>query len=94
MSPLRQERRHAWIQPILAIEAALILRPRRRKPVTLGASQNWECKFMKLQGLSFVAAIAAVSLTVGCATTGKTATAPGNSMRGMADAVIHISGLS
>ena len=49
---------------------------------------------MKPQQLSLVAAIAAATLTIGCATTGKTATAPPVSMQGNADAVIQISGLS
>ena len=49
---------------------------------------------MKLQQLSFVAAVAATTFTVGCATTGTTATAPPAMMCGAADAVIHIRGLS
>ncbi|MCH7993047.1 MAG: hypothetical protein IIB57_01235 [Planctomycetes bacterium] len=49
---------------------------------------------MKLRQLSFVAAIAATTFPVGCATTGTTATAPPVSMRGTADAIIHIRGLS
>ena len=53
-----------------------------------------ESKFMKFQQLSFVAAIAAATFTIGCTTTGTTATAPRVAMRGAADAVIHIRGLS
>lgn len=49
---------------------------------------------MKLQQLFFVATIAAATFTIGCATTGTIATAPPVSMRGTADAVIHINGLS
>ena len=49
---------------------------------------------MKLPQLSFVAAIATATFTIGCATTGTTATAPPATMGGAADAVIHIRGLS
>lgn len=49
---------------------------------------------MKLQELSFVAAIAAMTITVGCATTGKTATVPTVAVPGTADAIIYIRGLS
>ena len=49
---------------------------------------------MKLQHLSFVAAIATVSFSIGCATSGRTATAPTVAMFETADAIIHISGLS
>ena len=59
-----------------------------------GRREYEESKFMKLPQLSFVAAIASATFTIGCATTGTTATAPPVSMRGTADAVIHISGLS
>ncbi len=49
---------------------------------------------MKLQESSLVAAVAAACLAVGCATTGKTAPEPPDSMHGAADAIIHVSGLS
>ena len=41
-----------------------------------------------------IVAIATATLAVGCATTGKTASAPPITMRPIADAVIHINGLS
>ena len=49
---------------------------------------------MKLQESSLVAAVAAACLAVGCASTATTATAPPAAMRGTADAIIHIRGLS
>ncbi|MCH7591705.1 MAG: hypothetical protein IH989_02840 [Planctomycetes bacterium] len=49
---------------------------------------------MRIYKMSFVTAIAAATLTLGCATAQKRPTAPAISMRGTADAVIHISGLS
>ncbi len=49
---------------------------------------------MKLQQLSLMAGFAAATFTIGCATTATSTTAPPASMRGTADAVIHISGLS
>ena len=49
---------------------------------------------MRLQQLSFVAAVAATTFTVGCATTGTTVTAPPAMMGVAADAMIHILGLS
>ena len=41
-----------------------------------------------------IVAVATGTLAVGCATTGKTASAPPLTMRPIADAVIHINGLS
>jgi type IV pilus biogenesis protein CpaD/CtpE len=50
---------------------------------------------MKLQHLSFTAAIAVAAFTVGCATTGKTTTtAPPAAVRGPADAILQISGIA
>lgn len=49
---------------------------------------------MRCYKMSFVAGIAAAILTPGCATAQKTPTAPGISMRGTANAVIYIRGLS
>lgn len=49
---------------------------------------------MKLQQLSFVAAIASVTFSMGCATSGKTSKAPTVAMPETADAFIYINGLS
>ena len=49
---------------------------------------------MNSKELSLVVAVAAVTLAVGCATTGKTAAAALDPARGTADAIIHVSGLS
>ena len=50
---------------------------------------------MKLHGVSFVAAFAALLLLGGCATLHKkTTAAPNLSIKGPADAIIYISGLT
>ena len=50
---------------------------------------------MKLQGVSFVTAFATLSFMGGCATLHKkTTAAPNLSIKGPADAIIYISGLT
>ena len=49
---------------------------------------------MKLHGVSFVAAFAALLLLGGCATVQKTTSVATPSIKGPADAVIFISGLT
>ena len=49
---------------------------------------------MNSKELSLVLAVGAVTLAVGCATTGKTGTAAPDPARGTPDAIIHVSGLS
>jgi len=49
---------------------------------------------MKAQQAFLAAAIAGMTLTIGCTTTGTTATSPSVLPRSTADAVIHINGLS
>ena len=49
---------------------------------------------MKLHGVSFVAAFAALLLLGGCATVPRTTAAATLSIQGPADAIIYISGLT